>query len=68
MSGESLQRALAVADAHPAIPQGRMTDEDLETLAECAEAALTTQPIRLEHVAAHDVPRLLREIVRLRNE
>lgn len=60
-----LESAIEIANSHPAIPDGPISERDLESLAECAYRAISEQG-RLVHVAAHDVPRLLREIVRLR--
>ncbi len=57
------QAALARVSSYP---YPGMTEPSIETIAECVEAALTTQPRRVRHVVVHDVPVLLREIIRLR--
>lgn len=62
-----LDQSLAWAELLYCPPDGE-TDETLEDLAECAYRAANDQPNRLQHVASYDVPRLLREIQRLRGK
>lgn len=68
MGRVALDRALAIAPILPgARDENGETIETLDLLAQCAEQASLKQDMnRLIHVASMDVPRLLREITRLR--
>lgn len=65
--------AVSLADSSAASTTTPMTDDHLESLAECAlgptrknRDGVEDRMFHLEHVANYDVPLLVREIVRLR--
>lgn len=64
------ERAVASFDAHArliGLRRGWFDPNRLEVLAECAEKNAAERNLDgLVHVAAHDVPELISEIVRLR--
>ncbi len=72
MTVSYLRECVREADENPFIPDQPMSDMDLEYLAQCAFETVFGQredrDRRLLHIARDDVPRLLREIVRLRYE